>query len=375
MRTVYYLSNDDYAKSKPTITVSPRLGFSFPVTENTVFVAQFGKFIQMPPLDYLYLNRIAFSEFFRSSLQDVAENSSLKPEKLTSYEVGVKHQAGDYLNLSVTAYYKETRDQIGINKIPQIDGKVPQGYTLYENSDFAVSRGIDFQLSLRRYNRLSMDVAYTLLYASGTGSDPNQKLNLVNQSDEYPNFTFPLDYDQRHTGSINLDYRFGGDEDVPKGFWGQILKRMGLNVLFQFGSGKPYTQRELPTQAFNEGSGRALSTKNQLYTDWSTSIDLRLDKTVRVWKTNWNFYIYVINLLNTELVNDVYGATGRPDDDGYLNTQQGSIGALIPGYVDNYRMRNKLLTNWARQDRSDLVLTCYSKLSNQDNEELIKQLI
>ncbi len=289
------LSDDDYQKSKATVTVSPRLGFSFPITDKTVFVAQFGKFIQMPPLDYLYLNRIAFAEFFKSSVQNVAENSSLRPERLTSYEVGIKHQVGDYMNLGITAYYKETQDQIGINKIALIPGKVPQGYTLYENSDFSVSRGLDCYLSLRRYNRLSADVAYTLLYASGTGSDPNQKLNLVNQTNEYPNFTFPLDYDQRHTGSINLDYRFGGDEDVPKGIWGHILKRMGLNVLFSFGSGKPYTQRELPTRAFTETSGLATSTKNQLYTDWSTSIDLKLDKTVKVWKTNWNFYVYVIN--------------------------------------------------------------------------------
>lgn len=340
------LSDDDYEKSKPIVTVSPRLGFSFPITDKTVFVAQFGKFIQLPPLDYLYINRIAFQQFFNTALQDVAENSSLKPEKLTSYEVGVKHQVGDYLNLGVTAYYKETRDQIGINKIPLIPNKVPIGYTLYENSDFSVSRGLDFYLSLRRFNRLSMDVAYTLLYASGTGSDPNQKLNLVNQSNEYPNFTFPLDYDQRHTGSINLDYRFGGDEDVPKGFWGQILKRMGLNILFSFGSGKPYTQRTLPSRPFDETSGAATSTKNQLYTSWSTSIDLKLDKTVKIWKTNWNFYIYVINLFNSELVNKVYGATGRPDDDGYLNSPAGSISVLIPGYVDNYNLRQKLLTNW-----------------------------
>lgn len=340
------LSDDDYQKSKATVTVSPRLGFSFPITDKTVFVAQYGKFIQMPPLDYLYLNRLAFAEFFKTALQDVAENSALKPEKLTSYEVGIKHQVGDYLNLGVTAYYKETQDQIGINKIPAIEGKVPTGYTVYLNSDYSVSKGLDFYMSLRRFNRISMDVAYTLLYASGTGSDPNQKLNLVNQSNDYPNFTFPLDYDQRHTGSINLDYRFGGDEDVPKGFWGQVLKRMGLNVLFSFGSGKPYTQRKLPTKAFDQTSGDAISTKNQVYTNWTTSIDLKLDKTVKIWKSNWNFYIYVINVLNTEQVNSVYGATGRPDDDGYLNTAPGSIGSLIPGYVENYRLREALLTNW-----------------------------
>ncbi len=339
------LTNDDYEKSKPTITVSPRLGFSFPVTDKTIFVAQFGKFIQMPPLDYLYLNRVAFSQFFKTSLQDVAENSSLKPEKLTSYEIGIKQSVGDFLNMGLTAYYKETQDQIGINKVIA-SPTVPIGYTIYQNSDFSVARGLDFYLSLRRTNRLAADISYTLLYASGTGSDPNQKLNLVNQGTDYPNFTFPLDYDQRHTGSINLDYRFGGDEDVPKGFMGKVLKHLGLNVLFSFNSGRPYTARELPTQPFDPSSGQALSPKNAVYRSWNYSIDLKLDKTVDIWKTNLNFYIYVTNLLNSELVNRVWESTGRPDDDGYLNTPQGSIGAQIPGYVDNYRLRIQNPFNW-----------------------------
>ncbi len=337
------LSNDDYQKSKPTITVSPRLGFSFPVTDKTVFHAQYGKFIQMPPLDYLYLNRVAFAQFFATSLQDVAENSSLKPERQTSYEVGIKQRVGDYLDLGVTAYYKETQDQIGINRVIA-SPTVPVGYTIYMNSDFSVSRGLDFYLSLRRFNRIAVDVAYTLLYASGTGSDPNQKLNLVNQTTDYPNFTFPLDFDQRHTGSINLDYRFGGDNDVPKGWTGQILKNLGLNVLFAFNSGRPYTSRTLPTQPFNPSSGTATSTKNGVYRNWNFSIDLKLDKTVKIWKTNWNFYVYVINLLNSELVNNVWESTGRPDDDGYLNTPAAANASQA--YIDNYRLRIKNPFNW-----------------------------
>jgi hypothetical protein len=298
----------------------------------------------MPPLDYLYTNRIAFSQFFKTSLQDVSENSSLTPEKLTSYEVGVKQSVGDYLNMGVTAYYRETNDQIGINKVIA-SPYVPIGYTIYENSDFSVSRGLEFYLSLRRYNRFAADISYTLLYASGTGSDPTQKLNLVNQQNVYPQFTFPLNFDQRHTGSVNLDYRFG-ETDVPKGVWGHILRNLGLNVLFSFNSGRPYTSRLLPTQPFNPSSGQAISPKNAVYTDWNMSIDLKLDKSVSIWKTNWNFYIYVTNLLNSQLIETVWEGTGRPDDDGYLNTTQGSIANTIPGYVDNYRLRIQNPFNW-----------------------------
>ncbi|MGA2667701.1 MAG: TonB-dependent receptor [Ignavibacteria bacterium] len=338
------LPSSVYQQSKANISVSPRLGFSFPVTEKTIFVAQFGKFIQMPPLDYLYTNRIAFSQFFQTSLQDVAENSSLTPEKLTSYEVGVKQTVGDYLNMGVTAYYRSTQDQIGVNKV-LASQYVPIGYTIYQNSDFSVSRGLEFYLSLRRYNRFAADISYTLLYASGTGSTPTEKINLVNQQNAYPQFTFPLAFDQRHTGSVNLDYRFG-ESDVPKGTMGQILKNLGFNVLFSFNSGRPYTSRLLPTQPFQPSSGEATSPKNSVYTDWNFSIDLKIDKTVNIWKTSWNFYVYVTNLMNNQLIETVWEGTGRPDDDGYLNTTQGSIANTIPGYVDNYRLRIQNPFNW-----------------------------
>ena len=37
---------------------------------------------------------------------------------------------------------------------------------------------------------------------------------------------------------------------------------------------------------------------------------MRVDKTVPIWKTNWNFYVYVINLLNTEIINNIFEGTG-----------------------------------------------------------------
>ena len=332
------LNDDDYQKSKPNITISPRLGFSFPVTDKTIFVAQFGQFVQMPPLDYLYTTRLAFSQFFKASVQNVAQNPSLKPEKLTSYEVGIKQSVGDFLNLGATAYYKSTLDQIGIIKVIA-SPTVPQGYTIYSNSDFAVSRGLDFYLSLRRFNRVAVDISYTLLYASGTGSDPNQKLNLVNQQSVYPQFTFPLNYDQRHTGSVNIDYRFAGDNDVPKGFWGKILRYLGFNAAFNFNSGRPYTSRDLPTKAFQPSSGVATSPKNSVYWNWNFDVDFKIDKTVPIWKTNWNFYVYVTNLLNSELVNAVWEATGRPDNDGYLDSPQAQGFLNNPAYTPNYLLR------------------------------------
>ena len=336
------LSDDDFQQSEAVIEFSPRLGFSFPVTDKTVFIANYGRFIQLPQLQLMYIPREYFRKFFSNSVQNVVENSSLKPEKLTSYEVGFKQQVGDIINFGITAFYKETQDQIGTARILRGPG-VPNGYAVYENTDFSLSRGLEFYLSMRRFQRASVDISYTLAYASGVGSDPFSKFSLANNPDgQFPKFLFPTDFDQRHTGSINLDYRFGST-DVPKGFAGAILSNLGLNLQFSFNSGRPYTVRNLPRNAFETGDV-ALSTKNGVYTDWNTRLDLKLDKSIDIWKTNLNIYIYVLNVFDTELINNVYGATGVPDDNGYLNTSTGAAADDV--FKRNWSDRIRDITNW-----------------------------
>ncbi|HEX2788659.1 MAG TPA: TonB-dependent receptor, partial [Ignavibacteria bacterium] len=345
-------SPDDFTQSKATVEVSPRLGFSFPVTDRTIFVAQYGKMIQMPQLNLLYVSKETLRRFLSTSLQDVVENSSLQPTKVTQYEIGVKHQAGDYIDMGITAFYKESTDLIGAGRVEGPANRIPNGFATYLNNDFAIARGMDFYLSMRRYNRLAVDLAYTLAFSSGTGSDFNSKFLLANNLDPttgqtLPRFVYPLDYDQRHTGSLNMDYRFGST-DVPKGFAGEILKNFGINVLFTFNSGRPYQRKQPSTSATGTGVGELpLSSKNEVYTDWRYRVDLRIDKTVDIWKTSLNFNIYVINLLNSEIINAVYPSTGTPNDNGFLQTPTGASRYETNAFFREYwQERISVRGNW-----------------------------
>jgi outer membrane receptor protein involved in Fe transport len=341
-------SDDDFVDSKTNWSVSPRLGFSFPVTDKTIFHAQYGKMVQMPQLTLLYVSQETMRRFLSTSLQDVIENSALTPSKLTQYEIGLKHQIGDLIDLGATAFYKESTDLVGAARIKATDdGKVPVGFVTYKNTDFAISRGVDFYLSLRRTNRLSVNLAYTLAWATGTGSDAYSKTSLANNSsEEMPLYVYALDYDQRHTGSVNLDYRFG-DNDVPKGFLGSVLKNMGFNIDFSFNSGRPYTKREVSQTATGTGGDIIYSTKNGVYRGWNYEIDLKVDKSVIIFKSNFNFYIYVINLLNTEIINNVFSGTGTPDDNGFLQTATGaSKWENDATFRKLWPERIKFFTNW-----------------------------
>jgi len=83
---------------------------------------------------------------------------------------------------------------------------------------------------------------------------------------------------------------------------------------------------------------------NSAKTPWTYNIDLRLDKTVTFFNTEFNFYVYVQNLLNTKNVLNVYDKTGNAYNDGFLDTPDGQ--QIISGsryttrFADLYRALN-----------------------------------
>lgn len=72
-------------------------------------------------------------------------------------------------------------------------------------------------------------------------------------------------------------------------------------------------------------------------------MDLRIDKTVSIGFTDVNFYISVLNLLNTQNVVSVFARTGDPADDGWLASASGiqeASGATNPAqYAAIYQAR------------------------------------
>lgn len=339
---------------EPTSAVSPRLGFSFPVTNNTIFHAQYGQFIQLPTLENLYIGRANLTYWVNTAgFAGSFGNPNLQPERTTAYEIGVKQQVGDRLSVDVTAYYKDTYDLIGIQKYPQL----PNQLQVYENKDYGTLRGVDVSIDLRRTNRLALSLSYALSYASGTGSDPDAASTAAWLGTKQPKLTSPLDYDQRHTGYMNLDYRFG-KTDVPKGFWGDVLSQFGVNLTYTYNSGRPFSLKDPSSDPFSStGVGAPLqSTINGAYTPWTNRVDMRVDKTFSFKQIDLNVYVNFINLLNSELINSVWASSGSPSSTGYLNTLQGqqvaesfenpAAGTTSEEYEYLYNLRSKNVNNF-----------------------------
>ena len=105
----------------------------------------------------------------------------------------------------------------------------------YSNGDFQNVLGVELSLHVRRIQRFQADVNYTLQDSRGTNSYANGTIALLNTGGVAPSMVVPLDYAETQRGSISLDYRWGKDDGGP------ILEQLGLNLLFTFNSGHPYT--------------------------------------------------------------------------------------------------------------------------------------
>ncbi|PLX32965.1 MAG: hypothetical protein C0600_01255, partial [Ignavibacteria bacterium] len=112
-------SPDNVKDVEPSKTVSPRIGFSFPVTDQTVFYAQYGIFVQQSRLRDVYLGNATVSSQIKGGYAVSSPvGFGLKPEKTIQYDFGFRQQIGQNLAFDIGAFYKDIRDQIQQRQIP-----------------------------------------------------------------------------------------------------------------------------------------------------------------------------------------------------------------------------------------------------------------
>jgi hypothetical protein len=295
----------------------PRLGFSFPVTDQTVFRANYGVYWQAPPLQNVYLTDAGFTANLTQGNMTVSENPALKPERTTSYEVGISQQIGQYAALDIAGYYKESRDYLMLKNHEVIDGQhaLKNGsnytYAQYMNGDYGVTQGFSFSLSMRRMKGILGQVNYTYMNARGTGSGANDNFDIAWTGDTYPTTINRLSYDQTHTGSVILDYR------NPMGF--------GVNAVYTFGSGHAYTPTTVQSEVFGRGWDIPTAAINSGDLPWVARLDLRADYNLKVAGVNLNLYLLVQNAFNRQNVTSVYRGSGQVANDAWLKTAEGQI--------------------------------------------------
>ncbi len=332
------------------VQINPRLGLSFPVTDKTKFHAQYGKFSQHPLLNRLYLSDVVFAANFTSGNYTRSPNARLAPEKTTQYEVGFEQVIGSNVALDVTGFYKEVRDYTLITNVfgGRVDG-AEFVWAQYQNGDYGVVKGMSFGLGMNRTAGLAANLSYTVSWAEGTGSDPESNYYIAWQSDQgangYPSLINPLDYDQRHTGNLMLDYRF--DKNMG------LLSKSGINMVYTFGSGTTYTPSSIESALYGRGEIYPDAPINSGYAPWTSNVDIRFDTGLKFGSVGMTVYLLVQNALDAQNVVNVYAGTGDAGTDGWLYTDPGK--AWLSGNEDAAQYYNGQIRDPANWDKPRLV--------------------
>ena len=364
-------------------SVMPRISFSFPVNDNSLFYAHYNIItsrptnLQISPVDYLFISQ-------RNT--DVINNPNLRPQQSIDYEIGFRQKIGAKSAISISAYYSEKRNQI---QAYRFSGAYPNTYYSYQNIDFGTVQGFTFSYRMNRTKNITLSANYTLQFAKGTGSSTTSQLSILASGQPNLRTLTNLSFDQRHRIGINFDYRFesGLNYDGPKSEKVVIvdgketvktiewLANTGFALLFSAASGTPYTRSSTPYSGIGQGGVKRISGSiNGSNLPWQYQCDLRIDKTfmfnfnknkkdengkAKSAKFGYiNVYIDIQNLFNFKNILSVYDYTGNPDDDGYLSAaayqQQINSQIYVPSYVWYYQMAVQSPYNYSRPFRASL---------------------
>ncbi|MEZ4844145.1 MAG: carboxypeptidase regulatory-like domain-containing protein [Bacteroidia bacterium] len=320
----------------PQVNVLPRVWFSFPINNEAQFFANYDVMAQRPTngATFTPINQYYFLE---ASQSRTIANSNMKPRIRTNYEIGFKQKLSDNSALSLIAQYAETRNDFGLVRLYQA---YPVTYNTYSNIDFSTTKSFRAEYELRDQGRVSISANYALLFAEGTGSNINSQSALIAANQPNLRSLYPLDVDVRHKIVGIIDYRFEGKNDYkgPVWFGKKVFADAGVNFLATMKSGAPYSRDGIATSTAQSDLGRVqrsflLGNPSGSRLPWQFKVDMNASKTFEVDKKNrkdfrpsskqFTVFLWVQNLLNTAITESVYGYTGLPNDDGYLNSPQG----------------------------------------------------
>ena len=329
------IDSESFKDYEPQVNISPRIAFSFPISDEALFFAHYDVLTQRPSGGVNRLDLISYLTFDEGGTNlfgNAFNNPDLKAEQTIDYELGFQQKLDNYSSLKIAAFYRENRNQV---QRSQITGAFPGNYQTYENKDFGTVKGLTLAYDLRTRGNMSLRANYTLQFADGTGSDTQTSNGLVSNGFGNLRTLTPLNFDQRHAIQLSADYRYGANKNYngPVLFGKNILQNTGVNLTMRSGSGTPYTKRSRVNGngvLINTEGGQAQQGQlNAARLPFTTTFDMKIDRTVDIkWgkaeegasrkEASLNVYIQVLNLLDAQNILSVYSYTGAADDDGFL---------------------------------------------------------
>ncbi len=283
--------------------LSPRIGVSYPITDKAKVYFNYGHFYQLPELHYMYMQttqtRSTYSQW---------GNYNLDYMKQVQYDLGVEYVIASNYKFTLSGFYKDIYGQMNTEKIKVAAAE----FSYWKNMDYGRTRGLELELNKRYGGFISGYINYQYAFAYGKSSMEASNYYTENPED-IPIQEYPLDWDVRHQITLNFDLRVPEDEH-PKLFGFKLPDSWGVNVIWQFSSGFPFTPAGTFPGLVVSGREEVIQPNSKRAPSYS-NVDLRFNKDFKTWKFNYSFLVLITNLFDERNVGEVYSSTGRPDTD------------------------------------------------------------
>ncbi len=290
---------------------SPRIGFSYPISDKAKVFFNYGHFYQLPTFDLLYGRNSSSAD-----RNDVIGNYNLDFEKTIQYSFGVQYALSDAYSISLGGYYKDEFDKVAQGDVRIGALRVRQ----FQNSQYARSRGFEMTLSKRR-GIVTGEINYTYSFAFGKDSQTNKNFLDDFAIDRQPLGEKALDFDVRHLLKTAVQLIVPKKSDASL-FGIPILDDWTMSLEGTFESGRPFTPaRDFPNLRLPLGT---TPEPNSFRRPSRLLFNTRVEKNFRLAGIDYSAILWVNNIFNNKYPRSVFSSTG-------LASAGTVIGSIIQG--------------------------------------------
>ncbi len=168
---------------KNFLTVSPRLGVSFPITDRSKFYFNYGWFRSNPP----YYSMYEFTYRYTKNGLYQMSNPNLEPPLTISYELGVVYNFYSSYILRVSGYDKDITGQQGRVNYQTLASTLGLNYRSYLNNEYQSIQGVEVELSKNDNSWITgwLNFDYQLSKTGNTGVQYVYDIPITDQSNLY----------------------------------------------------------------------------------------------------------------------------------------------------------------------------------------------
>lgn len=289
---------------KNFLTVSPRIGVSFPITTDSKFYFNYGHFRSNPPYYTMYQYRYRYD---KNGLYDMS-NPNLEPPRTISYELGVAYNFYENYIMQISGYSKDVTGEAGRVTYKNAAGTL--NYNNQANNRYEDIQGLEINISKNDNSWLSgwLNFNYMLKKDGLSGRSLVTDVTINNdQAGLYAgNETKTLPQPE-----LNANITFRSPDDFGPAFLdNHILGGWDLTLFATYSAGDYFTWNPL---------GKLHYTNNMQWQDYYM-LDLKLSKTFNLVGLKTTIFLDISNLLNIKVdqMNNGYAFADATDRSKYL---------------------------------------------------------